>query len=169
MLKSFRFVASVALMLSVCACGSGYGTKQTVGTLAGAGLGGLAGASLFDGKGQVAAAAAGTLLGAWLGNEAGRSLDRADEVYARRDEPPLEYPPGGTAKPWRDPDTGTYGGSYGGSYGAGTPMATSESYGGCREFQHQARIGGEVRQVYGTACRSADGGWQVVKDRKSVV
>lgn len=121
MLKPFRLIASVALVLSVCACGSGFGPKQTVGTLAGAGLGGLAGASLFDGKGQLAATAVGTLLGAYLGNEAGKSLDRADEVYARDTASLPAYPPAG-ARPWRDPDTSTYRGSY----RAVTPMPTYE-------------------------------------------
>jgi surface antigen len=32
----------------------------------------------------------------------------------------------------------------------------------CREFQQQAAIGGEIREVYGTACRQPDGSWQVV-------
>jgi surface antigen len=32
----------------------------------------------------------------------------------------------------------------------------------CREFQHQAQIGGRARDVYGTACRTPDGQWQVV-------
>lgn len=151
-----RTVGAIALLaLSACA-GSDYGPKQTVGTLAGAGLGGLAGASLFRGKGQVAAAAAGTLLGAWLGNETGKSLDRADAAYADRAESAaLEYAPAGSATPWHNPDSG--------SYGTVTPVRTWETAGGyCREFQHKAKIGGRTEEVYGTACRSPDGAWQVI-------
>src|SRR5918996_1347873 len=155
--KLWRVVSVIALLsLSACA-GSDYGTKQTVGTLAGAGLGGLAGATLFDGNARIAGAAAGTLLGAFLGNEAGKSLDRADTVYASRAETSaLGYAPAGSATPWRNPDTG--------SYGEVTPTRTYEAYGGsyCREFQHKARIGGKTEQVYGTACRSDDGQWQVI-------
>ena len=127
-----------------------------MGTLAGAGLGGLAGATLFDGDARIAGAAAGTLLGAFLGNEAGKSLDRADATYASGAEAhALEYAPAGAATPWRNPDTG--------SYGTVTPVRTYETYGGyCREFQHKAKIGGKTEQVYGTACRSADGQWQVI-------
>jgi surface antigen len=144
-----------AWALSACA-GSDYGPKQTVGTLAGAGLGGLAGATLFDGNARIAGAAAGTLLGAWLGHEAGKSLDRADAIYASRAQAQaLEYAPARAATPWRNPDTG--------SYGTVTPVQTYETADGyCREFQHKAKIGGRTEQVYGTACRSADGQWQVI-------
>jgi surface antigen len=153
-------VGATALVLSawaLTACaGSDYGPKQTVGTLAGAGLGGLAGATLFDGNARIAGAAAGTLLGAWLGHEAGKSLDRADAIYASRAQAQaLEYAPAGSATPWRNPDSG--------SYGTVTPVQTYETADGyCREFQHKAKIGGRTEQVYGTACRSADGQWQAI-------
>jgi predicted lipid-binding transport protein (Tim44 family) len=96
MTRPISRTVGVAALLALCACtNSGYGAKQTVGALAGAGLGGLAGASLFDGDARIAGAAAGTLLGAWLGNEAGKSLDRADAAYASGAEAhALEYPPG---------------------------------------------------------------------------
>jgi surface antigen len=157
MIQPIRLAACTVLLLGVSACAGGYGPKQTVGTLAGAGLGGLAGATLFDGNARIAGAAAGTLLGAFLGNEAGKSLDHADTLYASRAEiSALEYAPAGSATPWRNPDTG--------SYGTVTPTRTYEAYGGsyCREFQHKARIGGKNEQVWGTACRSDDGQWQVI-------
>jgi surface antigen len=152
-----RRTASALVLLALGACaGADYGPKQTVGALAGAGLGGLAGATLFDGNARIAGAAAGTLLGAFLGNEAGKSLDRADATYASRAEAhALEHAPAGTATPWRNPDSG--------SYGAVTPLQTFESADGyCREFQHKASIGGRNEQVFGTACRSPDGAWQVI-------
>jgi surface antigen len=151
-----RLVASVLLSLSLMGCASSdFGTKQTVGALAGAGAGGLLGAQVGKGGTQLAATAAGTLLGAFLGGEVGKSLDRADTVYARRAEyQALEYAPSGYATPWRNPDTG--------HYGSVTPIETYESAGGtyCREFQHRAEIGGRSRDVYGTACRTPDGQWQ---------
>jgi surface antigen len=157
MFKPILRTAGVVALLALSACaGQGYGTKQTVGALAGAGLGGLAGATIFDGDARIAGAAAGTLLGAFLGNEAGKSLDRADTLYASRAEAQaLEYAPAGSATPWRNPDTG--------SYGTVTPVHTYETAGGyCREFQHKAKIGGRTEQVWGTACRSDDGSWQVI-------
>jgi surface antigen len=62
----------------------------------------------------------------------------------------------GSSTAWRNLDTG--------HYGSVTPIQTFETASGayCREFQHQAQIGGRTRDVYGTACRAADGQWQVV-------
>jgi surface antigen len=158
MAKLPRLVASVLVSLSLVGCASSdLGPKQTVGALAGAGAGGLLGAQMGKGGTQLAATAAGTLLGAFLGSEVGKSLDRADAVYASRAEyQALEYAPSGHATEWRNPDTG--------HYGSVTPIETYESTGGayCREFQHQAQIGGRTRDVYGTACRTPDGQWQAV-------
>jgi surface antigen len=158
MAKWPRLVASVLVSFALVGCaGSDLGTKQTVGALAGAGAGGLLGAQVGKGGTQLAATAAGTLLGAFLGSEVGKSLDRADALYARRAEyRALEYAPSGHATAWRNPDTG--------HYGSVTPIETYESAGGayCREFQHRAQIGGRSRDVYGTACRTPDGQWQVV-------
>jgi surface antigen len=151
-----RVVASALVSLCLVGCaGSDYGTKQTVGALAGAG--GLLGAQVGKGGTRLAATAAGTLLGAFLGSEVGRSLDRADALYASRAEyQALEYTPSGSSTPWHNPDSG--------HYGSVTPIETYETASGayCREFQHQAQIGGRTREVYGTACRTPDGEWQLV-------
>jgi len=32
----------------------------------------------------------------------------------------------------------------------------------CREFQVRANVGGRDEEVYGTACREADGSWRVI-------
>jgi surface antigen len=152
-----RTFASALLVTALVACQSDYGTKQTVGALAGAGAGGLLGAQIGNGKGRLAATAAGTLLGAFLGSEVGKSLDRADRVHASRAEyQALEYTPAGSSTAWRNPDSG--------HYGSVTPLETYETASGtyCREFQHRADIGGRPQSVYGTACRTPDGQWQVV-------
>jgi surface antigen len=153
-----RLAAGVMLSLTLVGCAnSDDGPKQTVGALAGAGAGGLLGAQVGKGGTRLAATAAGTLLGAFLGSEVGRSLDRADAMYASRAEyQALEYTPSGSSTPWRNPDTG--------HYGSVTPVETYETASGtyCREFQHQAQIGGRTRDVYGTACRTPDGQWQMV-------
>jgi surface antigen len=150
--------ASALLALALVGCaGSDLGPKQTVGTLLGAGTGALIGAQFGHGSGQLVATSVGTLLGAYLGNEAGKSLDRADALYASRAEyQALEYAPAGSSTPWRNPDSG--------HYGSVTPLETYETAGGeyCREFQHKAKIGGHTQDIYGTACRTPDGQWQVV-------
>jgi surface antigen len=149
--------ALAALLLTGCA-GSDYGGKQTVGTLAGAGAGGLLGAQIGDGKKtRLAATAAGTLLGAFLGSEVGKSLDRADQTYAGQAQyQALEYVPSGSHSTWQNPDSG--------HYGTVVPTRTYESASGsyCREFQHGATVGGRTEWVYGTACRTPDGQWRVV-------
>jgi hypothetical protein len=33
----------------------------------------------------------------------------------------------------------------------------------CREFQQEVTIGGRTEQAYGTACRQADGSWEVIR------
>jgi surface antigen len=153
-----RLAVGVMLSLTLVGCAnSDYGPKQTVGALAGAGAGGLLGAQVGKGGTRLAATAAGTLLGAFLGSEVGRSLDRADAMYASRAEyQALEYTPSGNSTPWRNPDNG--------HYGSITPVETYQTADGtyCREFQHQAQIGGRTRDVYGTACRTPDGQWQMV-------
>ena len=153
-----RVTAGVVLSLTLAGCANAdLRPKQTVGTLLGAGTGALLGAQFGHGTGQLVATSVGTLLGAYLGNEAGKSLDRADALYASRAEhQALEYTPSGNSTPWRNPDSG--------HYGSITPIETFESTDGayCREFQHQAQIGGRSRDVYGTACRTPDGQWQVV-------
>jgi surface antigen len=155
-LKGVLAAALATLLLAGCAS-SEYGGKQTVGTLAGAGAGGLLGAQVGKGKVRLASTAAGTLLGAFLGNEIGKSLDRADRLHASRAQyQALEYTPAGASTQWRNPDSG--------HYGTVTPTQTYQAAGGeyCREFTHKAMIGGRTEHVYGTACRAPDGQWAVV-------
>lgn len=157
--KLFRLAAGAtmaALLLAGCA-GNDYGSKQTVGALAGAGAGGLLGAQVGKGGTKLMATAAGTLLGAFLGNEVGRSLDRADRMYASEAQyEALEYVPSGYSTTWQNPDSG--------HYGTVVPTRSYETSSGshCREFQHGATVGGRTEWVYGTACRTPDGQWRVV-------
>ena len=61
----------------------------------------------------------------------------------------------GSATPWRNPDSG--------SYGTVTPVHTYETAGGyCREFQHKAKIGGRDRAGLRHRLPQPDGAWQVV-------
>ena len=43
-----------------------------------------------------------------------------------------------------------------------TRDGTSTSGRYCREFQQEVSIGGKTEQAYGTACRNADGSWEVI-------
>ncbi|WKE66350.1 RT0821/Lpp0805 family surface protein [Gallaecimonas kandeliae] len=54
--------------------------------------------------------------------------------------------------------------SQGNASGSVTPIREGTSTSGryCREFQQQVQVGGRSQQAYGTACRNADGSWEIV-------
>jgi surface antigen len=150
-------VLAGALALLLAACASDSGPKENLGTLIGAGLGGLAGAQIGSGSGQLAAVAGGTLLGAFLGKEIGASLDKADQAYANQTaQDTLETAPTGQSGTWTNPDSG--------NSGSLTPTKTYQTASGdyCREYQQTVTVGGETETAYGTACRQPDGSWKVV-------
>jgi surface antigen len=155
-MKTTRIAIALAAMVALAACANA-GDKQTMGTLIGAGLGGLAGSQIGSGTGQLAAVGVGVLLGGLLGSEVGKSLDQADKLYAERNaQSSLESAPTGQSSNWVNPDSG-----HSGSF---TPTQTYTSAAGqpCREYQSTVTIGGEIEKVYGTACREADGTWRIV-------
>ena len=126
--------------------------RDAIGLLLGAAAGGLAGAHIGDGSGRLAAVGAGVLLGGLLGREVGASLERMDPACAGRF---LETVPPYRPVEWWNPD------------GVAYRMMPSEPYADhsgryCREYQTRAAIGGQVQQMYGTACRQPDGQWQLM-------
>ena len=146
-------VMSVALSVLMCGCANV--TNEGVGTVAGGVVGGLLGSQFGSGAGQVAAAAGGAMLGAILGGRIGRTMDRQDQMEMQR---ALETAPTGTVMRWTNPDNGnryvvrptrTY-------YSVQQPQQP------CREYVTNAKIGGKSQQIYGKACRQADGAWRVV-------
>ncbi len=156
-MKNTSIAIVFAAALSLGACVTDQGNKQTLGTLLGAGLGGLAGSQIGSGTGQLAAVGAGVLLGGLLGNEFGKSLDKADITYAERNaQQALEYQRAGTTSSWVNPGSG--------HSGTFTPTSTYRSETGryCREYQQTVTVGGELQSAYGTACRQPDGSWEIV-------
>ena len=157
MLKSTSTAIALAAMISLSACVTDQGQKQTLGTLIGAGLGGLAGSQIGSGSGQLAAVGAGVLLGGLLGSEVGKSLDKADQAYlANNAQRTLESTPTGMSSNWVNPDSGNYG-----SLTPSTPYATASGQ-PCREYHSTVTIDGQTEDVYGTACREPDGSWRFV-------
>jgi surface antigen len=153
---------SVVAMLAACQQADGrpdpYVNKTNIGTVAGAALGGLAGHNIGSGSGQVVATIAGTLIGAGLGREVGGSLDRADIAYHDRTaQRALETAQPGQALPWSNPESG--------ARGTITPSNYYQTSGGqyCREYNQTITVGGKTERGYGTACRQADGSWQIVE------
>lgn len=140
----------VMLMFMVAGC-EGIGTKQMIGTGAGAALGGYAGSLIGKGKGKLAATAGGALLGAWLGSEVGKSLDKADQLFqAQATQEALEHNRSGQPTTWKNPDSH--------HSGTVTPVRTVQTDGKvCREFTQTVMIEGKQETVTGKACRDQQG------------
>ena len=157
MLKSTSTAIALATMITLSACAGGQVDKQTMGTLIGAGLGGLAGSQVGSGSGKLAAVGVGVLLGGLLGSEVGKSLDKADQAYlANNAQSTLETAPTGMSSSWVNPDSG--------NSGSLTPTNTYASATGqpCREYVSTVTIDGQTEEVHGTACREPDGTWRFV-------
>jgi len=140
-------------IVALAAC-TNYGRQEQTGMVIGGALGGLLGAQVDGGhsQGRTAAIIVGTLAGAAIGGSIGHSMDEVDRIKTSRT---LETVRTGVSSSWRNPDTGN-------QY-AVTPTRTYETGSGpCREYVINASIGGKPEQVYGTACRQADGSWKTM-------
>ena len=127
-------------------------TKQDTGVIIGAIAGGILGHQVGGGSGQVLATMAGTVAGAMIGGAIGKQMDETDRLNTAA---ALENVRTGVPSAWVNPDTGY-------EYVV-TPTSTYDSgTGPCREYTMDATIGGKTEQIYGTACRQADGSWKVV-------
>jgi len=148
--------ALVSVSLGACENLQGMGTKQTVGTGAGAVLGGLAGSQVGSGSGQLWATGAGVLLGALVGSEVGSSLDKADQAYAQKANYQAHNAPVGQSINWNNPESG--------NYGTVTPVRDGSDSSGryCREYKQTIYVDGRQETGYGRACRNNDNTWQIV-------
>jgi surface antigen len=141
--------ACVALTLFGCSTAP---SKQDQGMIIGAIAGGILGHQVGGGSGQVLATMVGTVAGAAIGGSIGRTMDDYDRMNTAV---ALENVRTGVPSSWVNPDTGY-------EYVV-TPTNTYDSgTGPCREYIMDATIGGKTEQIYGTACRQADGSWQIV-------
>lgn len=154
--KARGMVIVIAGLVMLTGC-QNTGSKELIGTLGGAGLGGLAGSQIGKGDGQLVAVAVGTLGGALLGNSIGKNLDEVDQMMAAKSQQrALEGGPSNKPMRWKNPDTG--------NAGAITPKPAYQNEAGqyCREFQQEVTVGGKTEQAYGKACRQPDGSWKIV-------
>ncbi len=147
-MERLRMIAVGALLGTLVACNGGFGDidRETLGTGAGAVLGGVVGGEVGDGTTGVLI---GGVLGAVLGREVARRMEAADEQNAvsalESNEP----------RSWSNPDTDA-------DYRV-NPTETFRSNGRvCREYTTTVRIEGELETAEGTACKQADGTWEVV-------
>ncbi|AIL65530.1 Surface antigen LipA protein [Rickettsiales bacterium Ac37b] len=154
--KLFISLVVSSIVLTSCAEQGGM-SKQSVGTIVGAGVGGLLGSTLGKGSGKIGAVALGAMGGALLGGSIGNSLDQVDKSrMLNAQQQSLERASSGQTTTWVNPDTG-----HSGSF---TPVRTYRAGGGqyCREYNQTVNIGGQVHKAYGTACRQPDGSWQII-------
>lgn len=158
----FRILVAAlfAAALAVAGCaqdGSGPGTKQTIGGLGGAALGGLLGSQFGGGSANLAFTALGAVAGGLVGSEVGRGLDQVDRQQAQQAQYQARTAPIGETIVWSNPDTGNRG-----SY---TPIREGQTPAGayCREFQETVTIDGRQQSAYGTACQQPDGSWRIVE------
>ncbi len=157
-MKIFKGLAIAVMALSLVACEQGAGPKQSMGTVGGAVLGGLAGQAVGGGTGRLWATGAGVLLGALIGSEVGKSLDRADRQYmAQSTQNALESGQSGQPVQWQNPDSG-----HSGTIVPQKAYQDNDTY--CREYTQTVNIGGKTEHAYGTACRQPDGSWQIVNN-----
>lgn len=139
--------------LAACIAGCQNVNNEGVGTVTGGVIGGLLGSQFGGGSGKVAAAAGGALLGAYLGGNIGKSMDKVDQMQMQH---ALETAPTGHPVQWQNPDNGN-------RY---TVQPTRTYYAQsrpCREYTTRASIGGKSQEIYGRACRQADGSWRIVR------
>lgn len=151
-----RAVAVLVLAGVLAGCQtSQMGTKETVGTLGGAAVGGFIGSRFGGGAGKLVATGLGVLLGGFVGREVGVSLDKADEAHASQAEARALRAKLGEPIRWQNPGTG--------NSGSVTPIREGADAGGnvCREFLTVVTIGGKSQNAYGTACQQSDGSWKV--------
>ena len=77
------------------------------------------------------------------------------QVLGAAGQDALETARSGTGVQWVNPDTG--------AVETITPKPAFRAPSGevCREFQQEVRIGGQVQQAWGIACRQPDGSWRL--------
>jgi surface antigen len=154
-----KFLTTAVLALALlggCVTNPETHSKRTLGTIFGAGLGGLAGAQMGRGKGKLVAVAMGTIAGAFLGNSIGDTLDRADQAYLSDAQSVAHTAPMGRAVEWTNPDSGHH----------GTVTPTRDGHDRitgdyCREYETTIFVDGREETGYGTACQKADGTWDI--------
>ena len=147
---------AIVTVMSLSLLGGAGCSQETLGTLGGAGLGGLAGSQIGGGSGKVWTTVGGTILGAYLGNRAVKYFNDDDAELATQAEQRAYAAPIGEQIAWNNPETG--------NRGTVTPVREGRTQSGqyCRDFQQTIYVEGRAEQANGRACQQQDGTWKVV-------
>ncbi len=131
-------------------CDRGLFSKQNIGTVLGAAVGGLLGSQVGGGSGKTVATIAGVVGGGFLGNQVGQGMDQADQGCVAQT---LDQAPPGRTVSWRNPDNGR-------DYRV-TPRDEFHRNGQrCRNVESQTIINGRPAVVTNVACKRRDGSWE---------
>ena len=149
MKKSLNILIAAVLFSSLTGCA----TKEEAGALAGAATGAAVGSTIGSGRGKILAIWLGAVVGSQIGATVGRYMDEQDRI---RTSTILEYNRTNQPSSWVNPDTGY-------DYTVTPTRTYTVAEGPCREFTMDAQVGGKTQQIYGTACRQADGSWKIIK------
>ena len=149
MKKSIFLVVSTLIAAQLTACAPV--NKEGIGTVVGGLAGGLIGSRFGSGGGKAAAIAGGAIIGAVIGNKVGQYMDRTDRLEMMN---ALEHSPDNHPVMWHNPNTNN-------AYTVEPIRTYSAGDQPCREYRQTAYIAGKKQQIYGTACREADGSWRV--------
>ena len=148
-------VVAPPLKFGACENLGEYGSRETIGTLGAAAVGGIAGSQIGSGTGSILATGAGALLGGFLGREIAQRLgpddrSRAESAFNKAGEAPV-----GETASWSNPDTG--------NRGTVTPVDQARSENGrlCRQYETTVYVEGRYEEATGTACRRSDGRWEM--------
>ena len=159
-MRNILFIITVSSLLAACTLTSTapdeQGPKQGIGTVTGMILGGKVANDFAKGsKNESIWTLAGVTLGAFMGNEIGSALDQQDLLMAQKTQyQALEYNKANVRSAWSNPDTGNSGKIY--------PTRTfNRGEQPCREFTQEITIAGKTETAFGSACRMADGSWQL--------
>ncbi|MEM6602695.1 MAG: RT0821/Lpp0805 family surface protein [Pseudomonadota bacterium] len=158
-MRKIIMVCSVVALLVACAENrrDSVLSQQNIGTVLGGAAGAWAGSNVGGGSGKTIATVVGGLLGAALGNQIGRQLDERDEMLAGNTMyKTLESGPSYRPSSWRNPDTGNYGEV------TAQPVRSTQYGENCRDYNQTIFIDGQAETARGTACRRADGTWDIV-------
>ena len=133
--------------------GIGQGTcrREAIGALLGGTFGAIVGSKVSSHDDKQLGIVTGAIIGVLVGRSIGRSMDEADQACTGQ---VLERAADRQSIAWNNPDTGV-------RYQV-TPTDTYQRDGRyCREYVTNATIEGSRQTLHGTACRNADGSWQM--------
>lgn len=122
-------------------------TKENIGQVGGAVVGGVIGSKVGDGGTLMTIG--GALAGAWLGGYLGKQMDDNDR---RQTNNALEKAKTNQPVAWTNPDNGN-------QYTVTPTRTYQEQSQPCRDFVTEAVINGKKETIKGKACRQSDGTW----------